>query len=159
MISRRGSGWSDETHPADVQRRLFNTVFAFSLRTSTTRSVAQCSLPAGLYVDPSLLRWNLMLHRRFENMFRIAHRVCLAAIFRKSIHSRSLFFFCFVFFSHLLTKWKRFFLPEGGDLWWLIQGLSFFFLLLLSALSLVSLTWMSACFYFHFGCCCCFFLF
>lgn len=86
MISRRGSGGSEETHPADVQRRLFNTGAAFSLRTSTTRNVAQCSLPAGLYVAASLLRWNRMLHRRFENMFRIAHRVRLAAIFRKSIH-------------------------------------------------------------------------
>ena len=129
MISRRGSGWSEETHPADVQRRLFNTVFAFSLRTSTTRSVAQCSLPAGLYVAPSLLRWNRMLHRRFENMFRIAHRVCLAAIFRKTIHSRSLFFFFFCFFYVIFWPNENDFSFQKGEIFgdWYRDSLFFFF--------------------------------
>lgn len=145
MISRRGSGGSEETHPADVQRRLFNTGAAFSLRTSTTRNVAQCSLPAGLYVAASLLRWNRMLHRRFENMFRIAHRVRLAAIFRKSIHSRSLFIFIF-FFSLLSMKndfSSRRTTLKGKRSLVTIHRLSFLFSLfslLLSAVSLVSLT-------------------
>ncbi len=86
MISRRGSGGGEETHPADGQRRLLHSGLAVDLRAPAARGRAQRPLPAGLHLAPPLLRRNRMLHRRLENLLRLSHRVRLAAIFRKSIH-------------------------------------------------------------------------
>lgn len=86
MISRRGSGGGEETHPADGRRRLLHSSLAVDLRAPAARGRSQRPLPAGLHLAPPLLRRNWMLHRRLENLLRLAHRVRLAAIFRKSIH-------------------------------------------------------------------------
>ena len=65
---------------------MLHTGFAIGLRAPAARGFAQRSLSAGLHVAPPLLGRNRMLHRRFENMFRLPHRVRFSSIFKKSIH-------------------------------------------------------------------------